>query len=792
MIRSLAGRLFAAIALCAASPANPAHGQSERLFGNVEDSSLEFQKFDNTYFVADRFASFDAASGTGTIEWKRHRRRATYSFLKVDTVLAPDTQNEDFPTEYDAAPITPFRLDFVSPRTVRIRFNTSVDPVRDGPSPMLVGMPGKDRSWKIEETAEAVTYRSAFGSVRIVRNPIAIEIRDVSGKLLTSTQNKSMLSSFAAPLPFSFIRRAGDFGRQVAVPFQLGHDDGVYGFGESFTRLNKRGQRVDLVIRDAMGVQTPVMYKPVPMFVTSAGYGMFVHSSAPVSVDVGRSYDQSNVVYVNDLDFDLFVFLGEPKDVVGEYTALTGRSPVPPLWSFGFWMSRITYKSEDEVREVAAKLREYRIPTDVIHLDTGWFENDWRNDYRFSKARFRDAAKMMRDLKQDGFRISLWQLPYFGRKNALYDEIVSKGLAIRNAAGEAPDEDAVLDFTNPETVKWYQGKLASLLEMGASVIKVDFGEGAPMSGVYANGKTGRLEHNLYPVRYNKAAFDITKQVTGDSIIWARAAWAGSQRYPLHWGGDAENTDAAMAAELRGGLSFGLSGFTYWSHDAGGFVNKAPRDLYRRWMAMAVLTSHTRAHGAPPREPWEYDPALVEEFRRTIGLKYALMPYVYAQSVDSSAKGYPVLRTLFFEFPDDPTAWQVDDQYMFGSDLLVAPLMKEGSTGRKVHLPAGDWIDYQSGKAYRGGAWHDIEAGQVPIVLLVRNNAVIPHVAVAQSTKDIDWKNVELRVFSTGGGAATGRFALPNGEARTLTVENGALKTDPYSGAIKWRVSSVGR
>lgn len=787
-VRSLLAAMAASLAVLGA----PAGAETPRVFGHIEDSSLEFQKFDHTYFVADNFASFDAASGTGTIEWKRHRRRATYSFLKVDMPLSPDVQNEDFPSEYDEHAVTPFRLDFVSPRTVRIRFSTSVDPIRDEPSLMLAGTPARDGSWKVEETPEAVTYRSAFGSVRIVRNPIAIEIRDASGKLLTSTQNKSMLSSFAAPLPFSFIRRASDFGRQVAVPFQLGHDDGVYGFGESFSRLNKRGQRIDLVIRDAMGVQTPMMYKPVPMFLNSAGYGMFVHSSAPVTVDVGRSFDQSNVVYVNDPNFDLFVFLGDPKDVLSEYTTLTGRSPVPPLWSFGFWMSRITYKSEAEVRDVAAKLREHRIPADVIHLDTGWFEHDWRNDYRFSETRFEDPAKMMRDLRKDGFRISLWQLPYFSRKNALYDEIVSKGLAVRNAAGEVPDEDAVLDFTNPETIKWYQAKLADLLKMGAAVIKVDFGEGAPMNGVYANGRTGRLEHNLYPVRYNKAAFDVTKQVTGDGIIWARAAWAGSQRYPLHWGGDAENTDSAMAAQLRGGLSFGLSGFTYWAHDAGGFVNRAPRDLYRRWMAMGVLASHTRAHGAPPREPWEYDEALTEDFRRTIGLKYALMPYVYAQSVDSSAKGHPMIRTLFFEFPDDPTAWQIEDEYMFGSDLLVAPLMDEGSTGRKVYLPAGDWIDYQSGRAYRGGAWHDIEAGPVPIVLLVRNNAVIPHVAVAQSTDDIDWKNVELRVFSTGGGPATGRFALPDGKAQTLTVDNGVLKGDPYSGRVNWRIATAGR
>jgi len=243
----------------------------------------------------------------------------------------------------------------------------------------------------------------------------------------------------------------------------------------------------------------------------------------------------------------------------------------------------------------------------------------------------------------------------------------------------------------------------------------------------------------------------------------------------------------MAAELRGGLSFGLSGFTYWSHDVGGFVKKAPRDLYRRWMAMGVLASQTRAHGAPPREPWEYDSALTDDFRRALNLRYSLMPYIYGQAVDSSAKGHPMLRALFLEYPNDPGSWQVDDEYMFGSNLLVAPLFEEGATGRRVYLPAGEWIDYQTRKAYRGGAWHRVEAGEIPVVLMVRNNSVIPHVAVAQNTDQIDWKNVELRVFSTNGGRAEGQIALPNGTVRNLTVDNGKLVADPYAGKVNWRI-----
>ena len=767
---------------------------AQQLLGDPIDISQDFSKIENTYFLSNRVLAFDPTTGIGTLEWKRYARRPTYSFNKMDKGLSPVTQNEEFPSEYEVAPALSFSIEFVSPRTVRLRMNTSQGQLTNEPSLMLVAAPSKDNSWKVEQTEKAIIYKSAYGSVTLLKDPWEIQIRDGSGRLLTSTQSKKDLSSFSSPLPFSFVRRATDLGRSIAATFSLSPDEKIFGCGESFTRLNKRGQKVILFMRDAMGVQTPLMYKPIPFFMSSNGYGMFPHTSTPVTLDIGQTFDNSNVLYVGEDALDLFIFLGNPKEILSEYTALTGRSPVPPLWSFGFWMSRITYKSEDEVRDVAAKLRQYRIPSDVIHLDTGWFETDWRSDYKFSTSRFRDPERMISDLKQQGFHISLWQLPYFTRKNRLYSEIVNSGYAVREGGARLPNEDATLDFSNPATVKWYQGLLAGLLKMGVGAIKVDFGEGAPSNGVYASGRTGFYEHNLYPLRYNKAVADITKETTGDWIIWARSAWAGSQRYPLHWGGDAENTNSAMAAELRGGLSFGLSGFTYWSHDVGGFVNRVPRDLYRRWLGWGVLTSHTRAHGAPPREPWEYDEAFVEDYRRMVELKYSLMPYIYAQAKSSSDHGFPMLRTLFFEYPNDPTSWLIEDEYVFGSDLLVAPLIEEG-TSRKVYLPPGSWIDYQTGKVYRGAEWHQISSGQIPVVLLVKDHSVIPHIAVAQSTSQMNWNEIELRVFSTDSSAATGLFALPQGDLQTLrldaTQKDFVMKDDPLRGKVKWQVRRFG-
>lgn len=393
---------------------------AQQLLGDPIDISQDFGKIENTYFLSNRVLTFDSTTGIGTLDWKRYARRPTYSFNKMDKGLSPITQNEEFPTEYDANPAVSFSIEFVSPRTIRLRVNTSQGPLSNEPSLMLVGPPLKDNSWKAEPSEKQIVYKAAYGSVTLIKDPWEIQIRDSSGRLLTGTQSKNALSSFSSPLPFSFVRRATDLGRSIAATFSLSPDEKIFGCGESFTRLNKRGQKVVLYMRDAMGVQTPLMYKPIPFFMSSNGYGMFLHTSTPVTLDIGHTFDNSNVLYVGEDALDLFIFLGNPKEILSEYTALTGRSPVPPLWSFGFWMSRITYKSEDEVRDVAAKLRQYRIPSDVIHLDTGWFETDWRSDYKFSTSRFRDPAKMISDLKQQGFHISLWQLPYFTRKNRLY------------------------------------------------------------------------------------------------------------------------------------------------------------------------------------------------------------------------------------------------------------------------------------------------------------------------------------------------------------------------------------
>jgi alpha-D-xyloside xylohydrolase len=764
------------------------------LINEPVDISPDFRNFVNTYFLADSLASFDPATVSGTVEWQRNRYGRRMAFNNELAALYP-AKNTIFPAaEYQENPVLPFSIQFVSPRTIRLRMNTGLVVKDKKDTLMFVKEPATDHSWKYQKTKDGYVYTSAFGSVIIRPYPWHIEIKDANGKLLTETFHAQDNSGSYTPiLPFSFVQRSTDFSRSIAASFTSAPEEKIFGCGESFSRLDKHGQKMVLWTDDANGVQNPEMYKPIPFFMSSNGYGMFMHTSTPITCDFGQSFNGVNTLMIGDDQLDLFIFIGDPKEILNEYTNITGKAPMPPLWSFGFWMSRITYSSESEVRDVAAKLRENKIPADVIHLDVGWFQTDWRSDFKFSKDRFADPRKMISDLKKDGFHISLWQLPYFVPKNKLFPEIVEKGLYVKDAKGNLPYDDAIIDFSNPKAVNWYQQHIDTLLKMGVGAIKVDFGEAAPPEGLYASGRTGFYEHNLYPLRYNKAIADITKKETGENIIWARSAWAGSQRYPIHWGGDAENTSTAMLATLRGGLSFGLSGFAFWSHDIGGFVLKSPEDLYRRWTPFGFLTSHTRAHGAPPKEPWAYGKTFLDEFRLSDNMKYELMPYVYAQAKQCTELGLPMVRALFVEYPKDAGSWLIEDEYLFGADILVAPFFHDSTYERDVYLPKGSWINYQSCEVYSGG-WHHIKGGKIPAVILVRDGAVIPKVKLAQSTKDIDWKNIELVVYNSAATTATGYVCLPSDNIlRPLSVKknNGkyVLENDPLQGMVKWNVHS---
>lgn len=684
----------------------------------AKDMSGEFSDLSNTYFLADSLAGFDLNKGEGLLNWKRYRLAPRQAF-NLNGYQPVRMKMLDFPdTQYDNDPNLRIKVQKIDNRTLRVTIFTSpIEPKMDDAndpmfSPEFIAQQTGEQAkigrgrWNVKATDQAIVYKNNNGSLEIQKYPFRIVLRDGQGKLLTQTRHIIDNDSTQVKLlPFNFIKRGSDNSRSINPVLMLSPNERIYGCGESFTSLNKVGQKVQISVVDPQGPETDGMYKPVPFYFSNRGYGIFMHTSAPTTADFGASYIGAQRLFMGDETMDFFIFFGEPKDVLNAYTDVTGKSPMLPLWTFGTWMSRITYFSQEEGLDIARKLRANKIPSDVIHFDTGWFGVDWQCDYEFAKDRFKDPVAMLKSMKKDGFHTCLWQLPYFTPKNRYFRELVDGGMAVHNGNGTLSYEDAVLDLSNPKTVAWYQGKIANLIKQGVSAIKCDFGEAAPYDGIYASGKTGFYEHNLYPLRYNKALWQAVRDNTPDheGVIWARSAWAGSQRYPLHWGGDAATNEigsVGMLGDLRGGLSFGLSGFSFWSHDMGGFVTKSPDDLYRRWLPFGFLSSHTRAHGAPPTEPWLISESFTKAFRQSAEMKYKLMPYVYAQAKDCSERGLPMVRALLVEFPDDPGAWFVEDEYMFGSQILVAPMLETGKAAPYI-CPVESGLIIRQEKSMRG-------------------------------------------------------------------------------------------
>ena len=793
------------LTLCALSLAMAGQAQLktnngiEYLQCQAPDVSGDFSDLANTYFLADSIAGFDLNKGEGLLNWKRYRLAPRQAF-NLNGYWPVRMKMLDFPdTQYDNDPNLKIRIQKIDDRTLRVTvFTSPIEPKMDEAndpmfSPEFISgnfgngnaRMGKGR-WNTSASAQNIIYKNGNGELEIQKYPFRLILRDAKGKILTQTRHIIDNDSTQVKLlPFNFIKRGSDNSRSINPVFMLSPGERIYGCGESFTSLNKVGQKVNISVVDPQGPETDGMYKPVPFYFSNRGYGIFMHTSAPTTADFGASYIGAQRLFMGDETMDFFVFFGEPKEILDKYTNVTGKSPMLPLWTFGTWMSRISYFSQKEGLEIAHQLRANRIPADVIHFDTGWFGVDWLCDYEFAKDRFKDPVGMLKTLKKDGFHTCLWQLPYFTPKNRYFHELVEGGMAVKNANGTLNYEDAVLDLSNPKTVSWYQDKIAHLIKQGVGVIKCDFGEAAPYDGLYASGKTGFYEHNLYPLRYNKALWEAVKANSADheGVIWARSAWAGSQRFPLHWGGDAATNEigsVGMMGDLRGGLSFGLSGFSFWSHDMGGFVTQSPDDLYRRWLPFGFLSSHTRAHGAPPTEPWLICKDFTDAFRANAEMKYQLMPYVYAQAKDCSEKGLPMVRALFVEFPHDAGAWLVEDEYMYGSQLLVAPLLESGSS-RTVYLPKGKWIDYQSGKVYESGyqeisiptaqevkAYAEASGSAtvsqpLPCIILVKDGSLIPQVPVAQSTDKINWNKLSWRPFKADAAECVGYLYQPGSE-----------------------------
>lgn len=636
-----------------------------------------------------------------------------------------------------------------APDVVRFRVNP-IPSTGEGEGPNLVQtFDLENSSFRLEAEGEQVKLETGKLRIRIQKDPWQVKIFDSDEKLLTEENiTDSDVSGETRIHPLGFSRSEDGRMERIFEALKLGPEEHIYGFGEKFTDFDKRGQEIVNWTVDAMGCETEKSYKNVPLFLSSEGYGIFINSSSFMTHRVGSETIESYSLELEDGILDLFFIYGPSlKHVLDRYAGLTGRAAVPPKWSFGLWMSRACdpeagtrgYESRVEVERVCSELRDRKIPCDVIHLDPNWMRSGHQCDLEWDREAFPAPEEMIDKLHEMSFKISLWEQPYVPPGTEAFEEGDENGYFLQDERGSTyiqnelcPKKDffeakegAIVDFSNQDACEWWKEKHRKLFRTGVDVFKTDFGEQVPKDAKFENGLTGKTMHNYYPVLYNETVFEATEEEKGEGIVWGRSAYAGSQKYPTNWGGDAKTSFRSMASTLRGGLSYGMSGCPFWSHDIGGFAPGKPDPiLYVRWAQFGLLSSHSRCHGLRTREPWEYGKKAEKIFKKYANLRYRLIPFLYSYANIASLKGLPVLRPMVLEFQEDPVAQRLDTQYMLGKEILVAPVFN--SKGRKkVYLPEDTWYDYWTGEKHEGPKNLDLELELDEFPIFVRSDSIIP-------------------------------------------------------------------
>lgn len=512
-------------------------------------------------------------------------------------------------------------------------------------------------------------------------------------------------------------------------------DEYVYGLGERFTPFVKNGQMVEMWNEDG-GTASEIAYKNIPFYVTNKGYGILVDNEGDVAYEIASEKVERIQFSVEGERLDYYVISGKtPMGTVEKYTDLTGKPALPPAWSFGLWLTTSFTTNYDEATTSGfiQGMADREIPLHVFHFDCYWMDAyEWCN-FEWDPATFPDPKGMLKRYHDRGLHICVWINPYIGQKSCLFKEGKDHGYLVKKTDGSVWQTDlwqpgmALVDFTNPDAVAWYQGKLKTLLDMGVDCFKTDFGERIPVKEIeYFDHSDPVKMHNYYTYLYNQAVFELLERErgTGEAVLFARSATVGGQQFPAHWGGDCSASYVSMAETLRGGLSLSLGGFGFWSHDISGFESTAPADIYKRWCQFGLLSSHSRLHGSSSyRVPWMFDEEACDILREFVNLKCCLMPYLYGQAVRSHKEGRPVLRPMFLDFPEDRACDTLDRQYMFGDSLLVAPIFKENGEVQ-YYLPEGTWYNLITGADVSGGKWQKETHDYHSLPLMIRPNTVL--------------------------------------------------------------------
>ena len=576
----------------------------------------------------------------------------------------------------------------------------------------------------------------------------------------------------------------------------MGVGELIYGLGERFTAFTKNGQSVAIWNEDG-GTSTYQSYKNIPFYISNKGYGVFVNHPEKVEFEIGTEQVTKTAFSVEGGYLDYYLFNGPSmKEVLERYTDLTGKPSLPAPWTFGLWLSTsfTTNYDEETVMSFVDGMLDRGIPLRTFHFDCFWMKEFHWTDFVWDSRVFPDPKGMLSRIKAKGLNICVWINPYIAQESCLFAEGMEKDYFVKRTNGDVWQWDmwqpgmALVDFTNPDACKWYQEKLAGLLDMGVDCFKTDFGERIPVDGIeYFDHSDAKKMHNYYTYLYNKTVYDILekKRGKGEAVLFARSATVGGQKFPVHWGGDCWSDYESMEESLRGGLSLLMSGFGFWAHDIGGFESTSTPDVYKRWVAFGLLSSHSRLHGSTSyRVPWAYDEEAVDVVRFFTRLKARLMPYLYKTAIQANKTGVPTMRSMVLEFTEDRTCHYVDKQYMLGDSLLVAPIFNEESLA-DYYLPAGRWTDFFTGEVKEGGRWIQEKHGYLSVPLLVKENSIVA-VGAHDDKPDYDYgEDTELRIYEPVAGTTVTEtvYGMDGSEEIkiSVTTEEGKISVSVETG-----------
>lgn len=618
----------------------------------------------------------------------------------------------------------------------------------------------------VDEQASCYEMYTEHLRIRVNKDPMQLQIFDKWQKLLFSDyKEKGHISDSTRKIGYKVLR----------------NDENIFGLGEKTGSINRRGKNFKMWNSDrpCYSISEDPLYKSIPFFMSSYNYGIFLDNTYKTEFKFGTESEEYYSFEAPNGEFVYYFIFGKNyKDILKQYISLTGKPIMPPKWALGFSQCRGLYTKEDQALEIAAEFRKREIPCDIIYQDIGWTQH--LQDFEWREGNYKDPKAMLSKLKSQGFKMIVSQDPVISQANkAQWTEADKKGYLVKDVRnGKSYDMPwpwggncGVVDFTKPEVADWWGQLQQKPINDGISGFWTDMGEPAwsneedydRLNMKHHIGMHDEI-HNVYGLTWDKVVTEQFNKRNPNQRIFqmTRAAYAGLQRYTFGWTGDSGNPHEVLegwgqlANQVAVGISAGLGGIPFWTTDISGYCGDitdypAMAELYTRWMQFGVFNPLSRAHheGDNAAEPWMFGPVAEKNSKAAIELKYQLFPYLYTYSRIAHDTGLPITRGLFMEYPNDPEAVKVEDQFLFGEELLVAPVLKKGERVKRVYLPEGEWIDFNDKKTvYLGGQTIAYRAPLSVIPIFVKKGSIIPQMPIMQYIHEKESFPLYVHVFPT--------------------------------------------